>query len=245
MTAFIVIFSIINVIAWIILITKFKKIFSTDDIINKTRDELELMMKDIDSATDRNLYLVKESKTQIQKLIDDADRKMELFKEATQRLRNMIAEADKINKASNQSQSLYQDYNKISSLNSYQNSYKNNSIKSNNRDRKEYVDPEASYSLKKQEQQSLFEEEPEKIIKDEINVTPDGAAYKEVPLIITKVYEEKPVQENSVSEMPKIVSKKNINDTVQKLHLEGYSVDEIAIKLSCSITEVQFIIDMM
>ena len=70
-----------------------------------------------------------------------------------------------------------------------------------------------------------------------MQVTQDGAAFKEVPLIITKVYEEIP-QNNEQK------TKKNLSKQVQELYNNGKSVEEIANELSCSRTEVQLIIDM-
>ncbi len=84
-------------------------------------------------------------------------------------------------------------------------------------------------------EKSLFDDEDNesKIFNDEINVTTDGAAYKQVPLIITKVMDEKKTK------------KEDINNDVKKLYEQGYSVEQIALELSCSIIEVQFIIDLL
>ena len=142
---------------------------------------------------------------------------MELFQEATNRLRDMIAEADKINKG--------QKY----------------TIKP-------VVDPESAYeiSLKntKPQQGNLFENtdtyspKSKPIQKNETVVTQDGAAYREIPLIITKVYDEKP---HKLTEEEK---KKKMPELVRKMFREGVPAEEIAKNLNCSITEVQFIIDM-
>ena len=73
----------------------------------------------------------------------------------------------------------------------------------------------------------------------ETKVTPDGAAYREVPVITTKLYDEKPILNKSEKKG------KQLNDNIKKLFNEGLEIEEIAKKLSCSITEVQFIIDML
>ena len=90
-------------------------------------------------------------------------------------------------------------------------------------------------------QQSLFDEEtPKSEIEppvEEVNVRDDGAAYKQVPLIVTKVYEDKPIGE-------KENSSKTLNKKVAKLYEQGLQVEEIAAELNCSISEVQFIIDL-
>ena len=84
----------------------------------------------------------------------------------------------------------------------------------------------------------LFDEENEdSIFSDVTKVTDEGAAYKEVPLIITKIYDDQ------VNEKKK--SNKQIDEKVEKLFRQGMNVDDIAAELSCSIAEVQFIIDML
>ena len=206
MTFFVISVLFVNLILWAILLIRFKRLFSTDKIVEKTEQQLNHLIKEIDMAADRDTYLAKETSKRIKNRIEEAEQKMELFNQATNRLRDMIAEADKINKG--------QKYNIQPA-----------------------VDPEAAYELniknKKPEQGNLFEQNNETI------VTPDGAAYQEVPLIITKVYDDQP---NILSEAER---KKNMTATVQKLFAQGYSADEISQKLNCSITEVQFIIDLL
>ena len=69
---------------------------------------------------------------------------------------------------------------------------------------------------------------------------PDGAAYKHVPLIITKVLDEEPVKQIKAA----VTNKKEFSDQVMDLFNKGLQVEQIANELSCSITEVQFVIDM-
>ena len=206
MTFFVISVLTFNLILWAVFFIRFKKIFSTDKIVEKTEQQLNHLIKEIDMAADRDTYLAKETSKRIKNEIEEAERKMELFQEATNRLRDMIAEADKINKV--------QKY----------------TIKP-------AVDPDAAYELniknKKPEQGNLFEQNNETI------VTPDGAALHEIPLVITKVYDE---NQNGLTEAEK---KKNMTHKVQRLFAEGYSAEDIAKKLDCSITEVQFIIDLL
>jgi hypothetical protein len=211
---------VINTILWAVFLIRFKKLFSTDKIIEKTEQKVNHFIKEIDMSADRDTYLAKETSKRLQNMLDEADRKMELFQEATNRLRDMIAEADKINKG--------QKY----------------TIKP-------AVDPESAYeiSLKntKPEQGNLFENtdtyspnsKPKPIQKNETVVTQDGAAYREIPLIITKVYDEQP---HKLTEEEK---KKKMPELVRKMFREGAAPEEIAANLNCSITEVQFIIDML
>ena len=211
----------LNLILWIVLLIRFKKLFSTDKIIEKTEQTVNNFIKEIDMAADRDTFLAKETSKRIQNMLDDADRKMELFMEATSRLRDMIAEADRINKG--QKYTL-----------------------------KPMVDPDSAYEVKiknkKPEQGNLFEQtndtyspntKPKSIQKEETVVTQDGAAYREIPLIITKVYDEQP---HKLTEEEK---KKHMPELVRKMFQEGQSAEDIAANLNCSITEIQFIIDLI
>ena len=220
MTFFVISVLTLNIILWVVLLIRFKKLFSTDNIIEKTQSKLEHLIREIDTAADRDTYLAKETTKRIQTMIDDAELKMELFREATQRLRDMIAEADRINKGRGMVEKIAV---------------------------KNQIDPDAAYEVKlsdkKPEQGNLFEQQNDTyskpIQKNETNVMPDGAAYHEIPLIITKVYDEKPAK------MTPEEIKKNLSNLVRKKFEEGMTPEEIAANLNCSITEVQFIIDLM
>ena len=208
---------IINFILWAVFLICFKKLFSTDQIIEKTEQKVNHFIKEIDKAADRDTFLAKETTKRLQSMLDEADRKMELFQQATNRLRDMIAEADKINKG--------QKYTF-----------------------KPITDPDSAYEISikntKPQQGNLFENtdtyspKSKSIQKDETVVTQDGAAYHEIPLIITKVLDDQP---HKLTDEEK---KKKLPELVRKMFQDGASPEEIAKNLNCSITEVQFIIDM-
>lgn len=202
MASYIAIFlSLVCIILLSILLIRFKKLFSTDSIIEKTRIQMNKMITDINSNTDRDMELMGDSSRRLRALLAEADQKMEQFKQATNRLRDMIAISEQ---------------------------KENQTIQNKN----PVINPENSYQLTSQKamQKSLFD--------DETIVTPEGAAYKEVPVITTKIYDEKPV----INKTEK--TGREINEKILKLFNQGLEIEEIAKKLSCSITEVQYIIDM-
>ena len=91
-------FSIISVSIMIIILFKFKKLFSTDSIIEKTRDRMNKLIADINRNANNDIELLNESTRRIRVLLKDADEKMQSFNEATERLREMIAETEKVSK---------------------------------------------------------------------------------------------------------------------------------------------------
>ena len=221
MASYIAIFlSLVSIILMIIILIRFKRLFSADSIIEKTKSQMNRVIMDVNNNANRDLELINDSTRRLKALLNDAEKRMESFREASQLLRDMIAEVEKAG---------------------------------NNRQKR--IDPDTSYRVRNsaagtgnENQRSLFDdvEEPQNdILKDETIVTPDGAAYKEVPLIITKVYDDKTTAsiESKVSGDSK--PEKNIKERVEKLFNQGMQIEDIAQELSCPVSEVQFIIDIL
>lgn len=247
MSFFVVGLTFLNIICWIIFFIKFKKIFSTDKIIEQTRHQMNNMIKDIDSATDRDMYLVRESTKNIKALLDEADKRMEVFASASLRLKDILAETEKHANAVGRKPSVLDSLEQKPVV---RKSITNPQIESYLRNSKSSYSSTAdsSYEVvnKNDVQPDLFSSDNQSsILKDETIVTKEGAAFKEVPMIITEIYEDKPVVpvvENSISNEPK---EKSLKTKVSELYNQGYKSEEIALALSCSITEVDFIIDML
>ena len=190
------------------------------------------VIMDVNNNANRDLELINDSTRRLKALLNDAEKRMESFREASQLLRDMIAEVEK---AGNNRQGRIV-------------------IAENKTPEKTRIDPDSSYRVRNslagtgnENQRSLFDdvEEPQNdILKDETIVTQDGAAYKEVPLIITKVYDDKTAAsiESKVSGDSK--SQKTLKERVEKLFNQGMQIEDIAQELSCPVSEVQFIIDM-
>ena len=245
-----IILSIITILLLLFFLIRFKKLFSTDSLIEDTKTKVNRILIDLNRNTQTDIDLIQENSrklkeclAQVDNKILETEKKMELFQEASQRLRDMIAEADKINRFSNQKSSLYQDFNKISKTN-FTNNNNNSTINRNLNAYKANIDANARYELKKSEQQDLFDNNLNDensqngyIINDEIKVTNDGAAYKEVPLFTTKILDEKP---EKIEKYEKTLPQK-----VEELYNQNMTVEQIATKLSCSVTEVQLIIEML
>lgn len=226
-------FSIISVLIMIIILFKFKKLFSTDSIIEKTRDRMNKLIADINRNANNDIELLNESTRRIRVLLKDADEKMQSFNEATERLREMIAETEKVSKKSKikriAESVIYSDAQKKS----VQEKIKQ---KKNVPHEKTFIDPNSSYEVTNNESLGALFDENDLVLKDETKVTAEGAAYKEVPLIITKVYDDN-VALNANSD-------NSLGTKVSRMYANGMTVEEIALELDCSTSEVQFIIDM-
>lgn len=238
MAAYIAIFlSLVSIILMVIILIRFKKLFSTDAIIDKTKSQMNRVIMDVNYNAKRDLELLNESSRRLRSLLEDADKKMEEFSEAAQLLRNLLAEAEKAG-GTNSGKIVYVEAKKTVEP--------KKEVSKPKPKQNPYIDPNAAYRVRNippaaGSQQSLFdevenEEDQKSILKDETLVTPEGAAYKEVPLIITKVYDDKVTNQKS---------NRSLKENVERLFNQGMQIDDIATELSCSTSEVQFIIDML
>jgi len=234
MASYIAIFlSLVTITLLAVLLIRFKKLFTADKILEKTKSYMDKMIVDMNNNARRDMDLLNESNRRTRELMIEVDQQMDRFNEATERLRNMIAEAEKVSSGSNKPV-IYQTNKNVAQIPAVGNRNKKNVENAYKK-----LNPDAAFQItKKDGQQSLFDEEPEKssIIKDETIVTPDGAAVKEVPLIITKIYDDEKI--NTKKEL-------TLTEHVKMLYDAGHEAKEIAAELSCSITEVQLIIDML
>ena len=94
MSYFALILSAINIVLFFIFLIKFKSIFSTDSILEKTAKRVDKMIAELNENAQRDLDLLSSSSRKIKKQLDDAEVQMQLFHEATQRLREMLAEVE-------------------------------------------------------------------------------------------------------------------------------------------------------
>lgn len=233
MAAYIALFiALVSLILMIVILVRFKKLFSTDAIIEKTKSQMNRVIMDVNNNANRDLELINESSRRLRALLNEADKKMESFREATQLLRDTIAEAEKAGRGRSV-KTAFVESERFAEIKPVGQKAKKNP----------YIDPDASYKVNKPssiQQGSLFDEPEEKsILKDETVVTPDGAAYKEVPLIVTKVYDD------SKDAVKNQNPNSSLKEKVEKLFNQGMQVDDIAQELSCPASEVQFIIDML
>lgn len=207
-----VILCLINLILWIVLAIRFKKIFSTEEIIDKTRNELNRMISDVNRNAERNITLIDERIKQLKAASAEADRRIALAK----------SELEKKEYGSNLNSKL----STISGISS-------SSIKNNSRSgqaafaekyRKEQVQGDLFVSAEKDQSEkkntSTQEENDSRIL---------DAKSSKIPLVTPEVY---------MTDIP-VEPKKSFNDLVKEKSQQGKSVEEIAKELGASISEVK------
>ena len=213
---------IINIALLIVFIVVFKKRFSTKNVIDKTRAEMDQLIKELQKNTVYHIDLMNSSCDRLKALNAETEKKIE---QMNKKLQLIYSESQSIEGARQIHENARQATKKKSS-DTY--SPEVNGVKS-------YVNPEAVFKVNVPKQKDLFDQALE--VKDEVVLTQDGAAYREVPLIATKIVDEKP-------SVPVRKSRAKKSEQVMELFNSGYSIKEITQKLNLSEIEVQLILDM-
>ena len=86
-----IILSSISIVLLIAVLLKFKKLFSTESLIENTKIKMNKIISDINKNANMDIDLINEATRRTRQLIKETDEKMEEFKEASQMLRDMIA----------------------------------------------------------------------------------------------------------------------------------------------------------
>ena len=71
---------ILNVILWVVLLSRFSRLFSTDDVVKNTNDEMSKIMTEVDNITNRNLDLIDDKIKELKEIERDAEQKIAIAK---------------------------------------------------------------------------------------------------------------------------------------------------------------------
>lgn len=187
----------LNIVFWLFMFIRFKKIFSTDETISKVRKEFDNLLRDINNNAVRNIDLIENRTNQLHNLINEADRKIQILDRKIELLNKESGMKDIASSISKQIQS------------TRENNFTN--IKPSRMEAKAAESYNVVYSMPSLETDVI-----------------DGI------ISAPKIH---------FSETP-IVHEKSFNEKVMELYNNGFNVEDISLKLSCSTTEVQFVLDM-
>lgn len=226
-------FCILNIVLWIFFLSKYKKFFSTDEILESTREELDRMIADVNRNAGRNIDIIEDRIKQLRAVVAEADRHLSFAQAELEKQKNLAVFQQKIENVSaphsggNYKQSLAVKYKKNA-----KNSHSNDSYE---------VTPAGSRYVG-QSQAELFDQIPQNLHEGEIvsdsgtvfSVEKENTPVKKVPVVGPEVaYSDSPIEQ-----------KKSFRELVHDLNLVGHSVEEIAMELNRSTTEVQMVLDM-
>lgn len=189
-------FSLISFFLLVILLIRFKKLFSTEKILEKITQYMEKRLTEINSVTSRDLDLLRSSSENIHNLLNESEEVMKKYQEATNRLRKVIAQSEK------------SDF---------------NLLKNENKDSDLILELKQKTKNEKKSENSFYTDLLKKPVIVKSNETPPAS----------KNYIN--IEEDKRSPITK---------KIIKLHERGLSVEEISEQLSCSISEVQLVIEL-
>lgn len=237
-------FCVLNISLWVAFFLKFKKIFSTDDIVASTREEMDMMIADINRNAGRNIELIEDRIKQLKVAVAEADRHVELAKREIEAQKANVSYQQKIDSAVRSQ--------KVSGTNrtgdfgvsgrAARQYMRNQDISAGLQSSNAYeLTDEGNRQAKPAVHQAdLFEQadaDAKRIVSDTgttFTVESDGSSYASVPVIGGNVtYADDPIQ-----------PQKKFGQLVRDLNMAGHSVEEIARELDSSITEVQLVLDM-
>ncbi len=234
MSVILILICIFNVVMWIVFLRHFKNLFTTEDIISSTKDEVNKILMDLDRQTERNLTLMDNSISKLKSLNAEIDKKLKLLDEMKNSAAGTAELTAKISSKPSAGRRI--------AASAYE---KNKSSKKsiNSEDTVVLMRTGDQFSVEPL-QTTLFNEKSDfaQDKKDEIPVNTDihvdnqGAAYAQIPVVSPKVF---------VSETLADLSKapETLKDKILKLYDQGYKADVISKELGCSSTEVQFVLD--
>lgn len=189
-------FSLISLFLLVILLIRFKKLFSTEKILEKITQYMEKRLTEINSVTSRDLDLLRSSSENIHNLLNESEEVMKKYQEATNRLRKVIAQSEK------------SDF---------------NILKNKNKDSDLILELKQKTKNEKKSENSFYTDLLKKPVIVKSNETPPAS----------KNYIN--IEEDKRSPITK---------KIIKLHERGLSIEEISEQLSCSISEVQLVIEL-
>lgn len=235
-------FCIFNIILWIVFLSKFKKFFSTDEIIDSAREELNQMIADVNRNAGRNIDIIEDRIKELKAAVAEADRHIAFAQTELERQKNAALFQQQLDSpqssqgGGNLRKRVSERYKKNSSRQQVsQEKHQDDSFNLTSQGEK-FVQDEHS------EQAGLFDQIQNAPAKNEI-ISDSGTVFsvknEEPP--VTKV----PVVGPNIAyaDSP-IEPKKSFSEMVRDLSLVGHSVEEIAVELGRSTTEVQMVLDM-
>lgn len=218
---------------WIVFLRNFKKLFTTEDIVESTKNEMENILKDFNRQTERNLSLLDNSISRIKYLNADAEKKIKVLSEME---RSQLEVADFHKKITQGKPSpAGGNHNAKQAVSAYEKTRNSSSKKNISIDDTVVLTREGEQLTVQPMQQTLFSEKPEIPVNSDMIMDSHGASYTEIPVVTPDVYV--PEQLVSLSKAPE-----DLNQKILRMYDQGYEPDAIATELSCSVTEVQFVL---
>lgn len=245
-----ILISVFNVFMWIVFLKKFKSLFSTEDIISSTRNELNKMIEDVNRNTARDLNLADAKIKALKSILSEAEKRIELLNSDLAR-KSMSGEfMNALNQnAAQVSPSVSRPSAAEAAFSGHDDDGRPAEVG--------FVaeEPEAAAVEDRSQYFSVARNPAEKYIQNQTKgasvkaraeEASDAARQPAAPASENVAAQPQPVPSSpSVSFSPNpIQAKRDLSQSVMDLYSQGMDVEFIATKLNTTTTEVQLIIDM-
>ena len=229
LSVLLVLVTIFNIVMWIIFGIKFKKIFSTDQVINDTKDQVWTTIQELLNQTYKCISIVDDKIKELKQVSAQAERKVKLMKaeieaeNTTAQMEQIISQSNKVlDQVIDEIDTVKQVARKKSGSVKSTSTKKTKSSKTQDENLGEFFDGFEQQQKAQKKSKIVLQEEPE----------PESPKMPEakVPVIKPKIY----MAENPVR------LKETFSQQVARLSREGYTEEEISAKLGRSVQEVKF-----
>ena len=218
---FILVFLLIfNIVMWIVFGVKFKKIFNTDELLKKTRDELNFMLTDINTNAERNIQLIDGKISELKKISEEAEKNVRILRSEIDKTEKSTAFKKKIDTLNSKNDdTMEREFNLMRRIQLSDKAVAEVQKKNENVDLQQ-LDLFQEQELKPEEN-SVASENPSENVESEEKTADIPEFYK---------------AENQIE------IKKGFNDLVKEYKSLGYTVEEIADMTSRSVQEVKLVL---
>ncbi len=209
--AFLVSFLVVfNILAWVVFLRNFKKLFTTEDVIGKAKSEINRIVIDLNANAERNISIIDDKINRLRALIAEAEKKIKLLDDINTKTAALNDFRVKMEKSARKNILPEKNYLKTAEL----------------------PNPENAENLQDGVQSTLFDEVSSLNEQVRIQNNNSAAAYSRETIASPEV--------SVLGASLKVRSKSDLKDSIISLFDAGFSVEEIAAKLNCSTTEVSF-----
>ena len=203
---------ILNLLGWLIFLKNFKRLFTTDNVINNAKSEINRIVIDLNGNTERNINLIDDRINRLRTIVAEAEKKIKLLEESEKR---SVLAKDLRARVGGVSHEMPERL----PVRTPADAYLKNSMP-------QTAESAASGSMTTVPPTQMAPSSSEKAALSEPFIQGDAAV---------------PVPSVSVVPLKKTV-KKDMKESIVSLFDMGFMIDEIAAKLGCSTTEVQFVL---
>ena len=202
---------ILNLLGWLMFLKNFKRLFTTDNVINNAKSEINRIVIDLNGNTERNINLIDDRINRLRTIVAEAEKKIKLLEESEKR---SVLAKDLRARVGGVSHEMPERL----PVRTPADAYLKNSMQRT-------AESAASGSMATVSPTQMAPSS-EKAALSELFIQGDAAV---------------PVPSVSVVPLKKTV-KKDMKESIVSLFDMGFMIDEIAAKLGCSTTEVQFVL---